>query len=639
MSNNSKDINIINVDKLFNNDKYIFSIPIYQRNYAWEETEINALLDDIIKFDTNYNYNDTEIGYENNNNKYYLGTLVVCNKKDGSGQVYEVIDGQQRLTTLFLIYLYIENNHKNNLGGIKLVENDLKFEIREKYSNTLNALKKEDRNDDPAEEIILGYNLIKDYFGNNKEKIKHFIENLNNIEIAIINVPKDTDTITYFTIMNTRGEQLELHQIAKASFINKVGDKDIDRKIVAEIWDACSNMDYHVQRNFSNDIRKNLFKENLMEFADGIETFPKDITKAWENLRNIFKDDNNNSGNSNTIINIINNKCTVEKNNDNKKNDDNSYNSIISFPYFLLHVNASMIEGDDDIDKLYDDKNLLNNLNRHLEDSEAVKKYIYYMLQCRFLFDKYIVKRKSDDYNDSKGLVLVQYTRESNNYKYRNTIFNYKKENQVNKWEENNSFHNLIRIQSTLRYTYISPRNMRWITELLKYTMRYNKFYIDDLIELLEKYCIDKIKDINLNNLSYGNITRIVFTYLDYVLYKDNYKNIKKMLEEWVVRSRNSIEHFQPQNPKYSNKWKESNLHSFGNLALITVSENSEFSNSDPKDKAKNEKYSHIINNNPKLKLMASYDEWNEENMKEHEKEMINILQNEINRFYSKTQI
>ena len=72
-------------------DKYFYKIPRYQRNFAWSEKEVLELLLDI--------YNQ----YKNNRSNYYIGSLVVFKNEN----VYEVIDGQQRLTVITLIYLYI----------------------------------------------------------------------------------------------------------------------------------------------------------------------------------------------------------------------------------------------------------------------------------------------------------------------------------------------------------------------------------------------------------------------------------------------------------------------------------------------------------------------------------------------------
>ena len=67
-----------------------FYIPSYQRGYRWSETEVVRLLDDI---------------YQNGKKNYCLQPVVVRKKEDQ----YELIDGQQRLTTLYLIYKYMKN--------------------------------------------------------------------------------------------------------------------------------------------------------------------------------------------------------------------------------------------------------------------------------------------------------------------------------------------------------------------------------------------------------------------------------------------------------------------------------------------------------------------------------------------------
>ena len=75
-----------NVIDLFGTD-IAFTIPLYQRSYAWEYDQIKQLIDDI---------SDVKEG-----KKYYLGSLVVFERKDKN--IFEVVDGQQRLTTLYLL--------------------------------------------------------------------------------------------------------------------------------------------------------------------------------------------------------------------------------------------------------------------------------------------------------------------------------------------------------------------------------------------------------------------------------------------------------------------------------------------------------------------------------------------------------
>ena len=69
-------------------DKYV--VPLYQRNFAWTEREINLLLQDI--------YDSFRKAPDSN---YYIGSLIVLRRQDGT---LEVIDGQQRLTTMVLLF-------------------------------------------------------------------------------------------------------------------------------------------------------------------------------------------------------------------------------------------------------------------------------------------------------------------------------------------------------------------------------------------------------------------------------------------------------------------------------------------------------------------------------------------------------
>ena len=78
-------------------DKLQFFIPSYQRGYRWDQAQVVALLDDIYKF---------EVPHDNKDASYWLQPVIVAPQADCS---YEVIDGQQRLTTIFIILRYIKS--------------------------------------------------------------------------------------------------------------------------------------------------------------------------------------------------------------------------------------------------------------------------------------------------------------------------------------------------------------------------------------------------------------------------------------------------------------------------------------------------------------------------------------------------
>lgn len=112
---NNKFPESIKVLEVFNHSEY--EVPIYQRNYAWGKEEIEQLIKDIY-----------ESKFNSDNQSYYLGNLIVNRIETDT---YEVIDGQQRLTTLFLLLSYL------NL----VTKNALRFEAREKSNRTLDAIR------------------------------------------------------------------------------------------------------------------------------------------------------------------------------------------------------------------------------------------------------------------------------------------------------------------------------------------------------------------------------------------------------------------------------------------------------------------------------------------------------------------
>ena len=107
----------VSIQELFNGTvQATYEVPIYQRNFAWEKDEITALIQDIC-----------DAWRKDNGSVYYIGTLVSFHKGDN---VFEIIDGQQRLTTLTLIQDALDIP----------MQNKLTYRARRKATNTLNAL-------------------------------------------------------------------------------------------------------------------------------------------------------------------------------------------------------------------------------------------------------------------------------------------------------------------------------------------------------------------------------------------------------------------------------------------------------------------------------------------------------------------
>lgn len=588
-----KNIRIIPVSKIFTNVHYI--VPIYQRNYAWGVSEIEQLIEDI----------DSSIG--NSNKNYFLGNLIV-NQRDNN--VYEVIDGQQRLTTLFLLESYL---------GMNFAKEGLRFEAREKSNRTLNMLSKGNKNELIEElasvEILKGYQIIDSYFKSNNIDKNDLTKKLESVFIVRVQVPQGIDLNHYFEIMNTRGEQLELHEIAKAKFL-EVLDTEQDKKTATLIWEKCSNMDSYIQMNFDPSVRKYLFTNDWSSIRDNINDF--DTIKEF-----IHSEDEDN--NLVPLIEILKNKKLLNNEISKYEVENERFESIISFPNFLLQINA-VLNNLEEEDSTLDDKHFLNNLSWAWGDADKAKNFLFHMLKCRILFDKYILKREyARDYKET-GKWSLQRLERYNDGKG-------DKPKYVGTFGEDNSQNNkqLRTLQSCLRITYTSPKTMHWISLILTSLLENESC---DIIEILEDYCKTKVFESKFENSSGFGFERIVFTYLDYLLYKNGYSYLGKeiippLYDEWQFQFRSSIEHFQPQNPVEGESWEADDLDGFGNLALITVSGNSKFSNLPPEGKTTS--YPSIIEQSLKLKIMkelVNFDDekWTEEKARKHKEEMFRVL-------------
>lgn len=107
-----------------------FNIPSYQRGYRWEKKHVEALLDDLYSFTVQINETLNRQG------KFYcIQPLAVVENKELSsdaGIVYDVIDGQQRLTTLYLLLSYLEDARRFiYTGNLATSIFTLKYESRD----------------------------------------------------------------------------------------------------------------------------------------------------------------------------------------------------------------------------------------------------------------------------------------------------------------------------------------------------------------------------------------------------------------------------------------------------------------------------------------------------------------------------
>ena len=291
----------IDSDKLLVRDVFSkwFRIPEYQRPYVWETDQVAELLNDVMYAQTT-----------NPEAQYFLGSLVLQKKEKEEGSTkyteYDLLDGQQRLTTLLLITAVVrdltppekESRIKTTKDSIFQMANPddnvperlrIVFDTREEVRNFINEYVKEiggtlkfnelNQKVDNSDEDISIRNMSKalltihDYFQENK--IDEFFPFLrSNVLLIYVAAEELEDAFRLFTIMNSRGVKLRNSDILKAENLRQLQDKG-ERLYWAKNWEEIERYFNEDFDNYLSHLRTILVKRKstaslLKEFEDNI---------------------------------------------------------------------------------------------------------------------------------------------------------------------------------------------------------------------------------------------------------------------------------------------------------------------------------------------------------------------------------
>ena len=178
-----------------------FFVPSYQRGYRWGEDEVLRLLNDV---------------YLNGRNSYCLQPIVVRKKSD----CYELIDGQQRLTTLYLIYRYL---YQMNPGYYDKPKFRLIYETRDNSEEYLQSMDLTRRNENVDFWFIANaYETIEKWFMEEKRIRDRAISDCFDLFTKVIwyEVGENEDAIALFTRLNIGKIPLTSAELVKAMFLS-----------------------------------------------------------------------------------------------------------------------------------------------------------------------------------------------------------------------------------------------------------------------------------------------------------------------------------------------------------------------------------------------------------------------------------
>lgn len=656
------EVQALPVFRLFSNDAPQYSIPLYQRNYTWGEEQIHRLVFDIL-----------DEAEQDDAKDYFLGNLVVAPPGEPDDP-FDVIDGQQRLTTLYILLtkLHARGALKDRLNELK----PLTYEAREKATRALRGVADStselpDGEEDREDSGILRAARILDQFLDGDPKGERFLSPkvigylLQRVLLIRMPIDRNTDLNRYFEIMNTRGAQLSPVDIVKARLLRHLADP-MDRALLNHVWTACSDMEHYVGMTVTAGnthlraevfgpewgiVPTNDFTRLRAQLVDGPSDEyepPEDEVIAPQSTAMTFDE---------ALTAYSRSDVTAET--DDTDGGDR-FTSQITFPTLLLQVLAVRPPDDDSkrSDRQLDDKLLVQRFSERLDKEPPhhrenwVRAFTTDLLRIRFLFDQYILKRdatlttghESTTDEEPGSWSLYRLARGSSRRgrsfqdtpRYPSTFAADESGASPGSLQRR-----ILLLQSALRITYTSPRTMHWMTEALRYvTERADQgepITAQGFLDQLEAHARERVREAitpdrekeatSPDGLPLGfAIPRIVYTYLDYLLVDRENK------WDFTFSYRTSVEHFSPGTEDVEHASPAEHvedrrlLNYLGNLALVTVSTNSKFSNYQPGHKAKN---SAARAQSIKLDLMAqraSTGRWNDADILEHHGEMVTLL-------------
>lgn len=320
---------LTNLDSLFAGDK-LFEIPIYQRPYSWGEKQIDDLFEDL--------------SFQGKNKSHFFGTILLkdLENDDGNFEVFEIVDGQQRVTTIILLINEIinklTNTHKKQKSKLteRYIKDDSVYKIKICSEDRLffqnfiiDRLKSPKNPTTPSQNRLLSAkNYISTYLESYDEKnVLEMVNKVKKFNILVYVVDSNSDATLIFETTNDRGKGLSNLEKTKSFLMHKVylcskfpeSELDTINRIFAQIYvklDFLENNEFYkideerVQRyhyiltgawkektDYQNDllsikkeIKDFIINKKNAELLIHIKTYTTGLLETFEILEEIIKE-------------------------------------------------------------------------------------------------------------------------------------------------------------------------------------------------------------------------------------------------------------------------------------------------------------------------------------------------------------
>lgn len=590
-------------------DNTIFIIPVYQRLFEWEQSNITTLLKDLKdRFDST----------RKNPEDYFVGMLT-------STHEMELVDGQQRFTVMMLLGCALKEYE--NWNKFLICENNIRLSLPsrpldQEYLEKIVFDCKLNNNDYVNRKMAAGIEVIKAFFdsidSSLRKKFSDFI--FEHLSFFITELPKEysaTDMNQYFERMNCTGKNLEQHEILKVKLIKNLKG-DLNKYFV--LWNNISDVDQPL-------IRKRTYKkENEYYFRQRKNNaFCVDFEELLSNdYLNGMKESELNKKKI-SQVNPVSEKPSKQQ------NYERENRCVLSFPQLLLNTLYYFLpeecKSNIRIDEFFKPSNILETFAKYLPyegdnvNCGLIKEFLSNLTKCRLALDICFVRPNEYGYFLDMNLP-----------------------------EGKDSLKNLMMIESMIFVSSSQNTYYKWFKWVVDFVLEAksvpdaNEFYkyLEEM-DNEENSTLPQLEDLKFGS---GDI-KYWFWRLDLHIWlrrDDLFAKKPDLLDvanRYVFTRNRSIEHVAPQTPKSDSNmiWNENEQkdeqirNSFGNLAMISQSLNSSLQNESYEvKKAHVESFCNKSKTGSieSLKLLMIYNDyskgWNRDMIKEHGEKMYEIL-------------
>jgi hypothetical protein len=586
--------------------KLAFNIPIYQRLYVWEAPQIKTLLEDLDK------------AQEQPGQDYFLGGIMLSPYTDpnpGPFSRYDLIDGQQRMLTLWLLARVLQDQLAPFLD-IRTPEGSqsrITFAIRDYVNEYFSpgqpvsaALP-----DPELEPILKALDIIHNWFEQPDKKhlrsvLAAFIATRLQLNITIM--PAYVKGTVLFEAMNNRGEQLQHHQILKSLLLNEL--PEAQRHGYHQLWEACADMNNYVERNIKQ-ISGLPWEELVSPGSDEVG--------VREDVRALLTRQGAGDTSRVHLLTVLGGAEQAGQTKPSSTTVPDDYDagpveSIISFPMLLLHVlrvwlQRAVPRPDPATVPPVHEKQLLQLFDQHFfkrPEAEKSLAFLQLLWKIRVNFDRYVIKWLVKDqnkpyhaisrlYRNKEGQLTRRETSQSQGFTLLQSMLYHSQESITQYWLTPFLQQLLQPAGETAHYAYLRRLDNYLFCSGQTDYLSHRSWQVAG-----QEPPVTTFQMGTLNRPQGTGFSRYWFYKLDFVLWYDSddilpLANLdSQSLEKWRnfrMTSRTSVEHISAQHHEEGDHdlvydpgtddeaVKKDKQNDFGNLVLVTPSINSSYGN------------------------------------------------------------